>query len=115
MKIFVCLALVAIVVLPLLFEGQIKGVVRHRSTADRRSLPAAVNDQYSVGLRGGESRRGVNCGGYLPAGQHVIVALVDPFQVGKRPGRKTLNVQAGQTYTYTAAWSGGKLVLVRNP
>ena len=53
--------------------------------------------------------------GYLPAGQHVITARVDPNPGGKRPGRKTLTVQAGRTYSYTAAWSGGKLVLVRNP
>ena len=63
----------------------------------------------------GSFTEGRNYDGYLPAGQHVIVARVDPFQAGKRPGRKTLNVQAGQTYAYTAAWSGGRLVLVRNP
>src|SRR5436853_2864592 len=63
----------------------------------------------------GSFTEGRNYDGYLPAGQHVIVARVDPFQAGKRPGRKTLNVQAGQTYAYTAAWSGGSLVLVRNP
>src|SRR5438067_1861995 len=63
----------------------------------------------------GSFSEGRNYDGYLPAGQHVIVARVDPFQAGKRPGRKTLNVQAGQTYAYTAAWSGGRLVLVRNP
>ncbi len=44
--------------------------------------------------------------GYLPAGQHVIVARVDPYNPGKRPGRKTITVQAGQTYSYTAAWFG---------
>ena len=63
----------------------------------------------------GSFPEGRNYNGYLPAGQHVITARVDPFQAGKRPGRKTLNVQAGQTYAYTAAWSGGRLVLVRNP
>jgi len=52
--------------------------------------------------------------GYLPAGQHVITARVDPNPDGKRPGRKTLTVQAGQTYSFTAAWSGENLVLVRN-
>src|SRR5438093_13139170 len=56
-----------------------------------------------------------NYSGYLPAGQHTLSARVDPNHGGKRPGRKTLAVQAGQTYSYTAAWSGGKLVLVRNP
>ena len=62
----------------------------------------------------GSFTEGRNYDGYLPAGQHVITARVDPFQAGKRPGRKTITVQAGQTYSYTAAWSGGNLVLVRN-
>jgi hypothetical protein len=62
----------------------------------------------------GSFTEGRNYSGYLPAGQHVITARVDPFQAGKRPGRKTINVQAGQTYSYTAAWSGGNLVLVQN-
>jgi len=62
----------------------------------------------------GSFPEGRNYDGYLPAGPHVLTARVDPFQAGKRPGRKTLTVQAGQTYSYTAAWSGGNLVLVRN-
>jgi hypothetical protein len=52
--------------------------------------------------------------GYLPAGQHQIAVRVDPNPGGKHPGHKTLTVQAGQTYSYTAAWSGQSLVLVRN-
>ena len=63
----------------------------------------------------GSFTEGRQYSGYLPAGQHVITARVAPFQAGKRPGRKTINVKAGQTYSYTAAWSGGNLVLVRNP
>jgi hypothetical protein len=63
----------------------------------------------------GSFTEGRNYDRYLPAGQHVITARVDPYQAGKRPGRKTLTVKAGQTYSYTAAWSGGNLVLVRNP
>ena len=62
----------------------------------------------------GSFPEGRSYSGYLPAGQHVILVRVDPFQEGKRPGRKTITVQAGQTYSYTAAWSGGNLVLVRN-
>ena len=61
----------------------------------------------------GSFTEGRNYSGYLSAGQHVITARVDPNPGGKGPGRKTLTVQAGQTYVYTAAWSGGKLVLVR--
>jgi hypothetical protein len=62
----------------------------------------------------GSFTEGRNYSGYLPAGQHVITARCDPNPGGRRPGRKTLTVKAGQTYSYTAAWSGGKLVLVRN-
>src|SRR5213080_1136174 len=62
----------------------------------------------------GSFTEGRNYDGYLSAGQHRLTARVDPNPGGKRPGRKTLTVQAGQTYSYTAAWSGGKLVLVRN-
>jgi hypothetical protein len=53
--------------------------------------------------------------GYLSAGQHRLTARVDPNRTGTAPARKTVTVQAGQTYSYTAAWSGEKLVLVRNP
>ena len=62
----------------------------------------------------GSFTEGRNYSGYLSAGQHVIIARVDPNPGGKRPGRKTLTVKAGQTYSFTASWSGGNLVLVRN-
>ena len=62
----------------------------------------------------GSFTEGRNYSGYLPAGQHLLTARVDPNRIGTRPGRKTLTVKAGQTYSYTAAWSGGNLVLVRN-
>ena len=62
----------------------------------------------------GSFTEGRSYSGYLPAGQHHIVVRVDPFQAGKHPGRKTITVQAGHTYSYTAAWSGGNLVLVQN-
>ena len=62
----------------------------------------------------GSFSEGRSYSGYLSAGQHVITARADPHQPGARPGRKTVTVAAGQTYSYTAAWSGGNLVLVRN-
>src|ERR1043166_630602 len=63
----------------------------------------------------GSFSEGRNYSGYLPAGQHRLTVRVDPNRTGAGPGRKTLTVQAGQTYVYTAAWSGGgqRLVLVR--
>jgi len=62
----------------------------------------------------GSFSEGTNYSGYLPAGQHQITVRAEPNRGGVRPGRKTLMVQAGQTYSYTAAWSGGNLKLVRN-
>ncbi len=62
----------------------------------------------------GSFTEGRNYDGYLSAGQHRLTARVDPNRTGARPGRKTLTVQAGQTYSFTAAWSGENLVLVRN-
>jgi hypothetical protein len=57
---------------------------------------------------------GRNYSGYLPAGQHTLTARVDPYQAGTSPTRKTLTIKAGQTYSYTAAWSGQKIVFVKN-
>ena len=63
----------------------------------------------------GSFTEGRNYDGYLPAGQHVLTARVDPNLNDARPGKTTVTVKAGQTYSYTAAWSGQNLVLVRNP
>ena len=62
----------------------------------------------------GSFTEGRSYSGYLTAGQHQIGVRVDPNPGGKRPGRKTITVQAGHTYSYTAAWSGTNLVLVMN-
>ena len=63
----------------------------------------------------GSFTEGNNYSGYLPAGQHHITVRVDPNRTGARSGRRTLMVQSGRTYSYTAAWSGGNLKLIRNP
>jgi hypothetical protein len=60
----------------------------------------------------GSFSEGANYSGYLPAGQHRLTVRAEPNRGGVGPGRKTLSVQAGQTYVYTAAWSGGNLRLV---
>src|SRR6266513_4790803 len=62
----------------------------------------------------GSFTEGRNYDGYLSAGQHHLTARPDPNRTDARPGRTTLTVKAGQTYSYTAAWSGENLVLVRN-
>jgi hypothetical protein len=62
----------------------------------------------------GSFTEGRNYSGYLPAGQHVIIARVNPNLTGAGPAQKTLDVKAGQTYSFTAGLSGGKMTLVRN-
>jgi hypothetical protein len=62
----------------------------------------------------GSFTEGRSYSGYLSPGQHVLVARIDPNQGGTRPARKTLNVKAGQTYSFTAGQSGGNMTLVRN-
>ena len=62
----------------------------------------------------GTFTEGAHYSGYLPAGQHTITARVSPNETGIRSARKTLNVKAGQTYSYTAGISGGSMTLVRN-
>ena len=62
----------------------------------------------------GSFTEGAQYSGYLSAGQHTITARVDPNMTGARPARKTLNVKAGQTYSFTAGLSGGNMTLVRN-
>jgi hypothetical protein len=62
----------------------------------------------------GSFTEGRSYDGYLSPGQHTLTARVDPNRTGTPPTRKTLTVTAGQTYSYTVAWSGGNLVLVRN-
>ena len=62
----------------------------------------------------GSFSEGRSYSGYLSAGQHVITARVDPNMTGAQPARKTLNVKAGQTYSFTAGLSGGNMTLVAN-
>ena len=62
----------------------------------------------------GSFTEGNSYSGYLSPGQHVIVARVDPNQGGISPARKTLNVQAGQTYSFTATPSPTRMTLVKN-
>ena len=62
----------------------------------------------------GTFTEGRHYSGYLPAGQHTITARVSPNEAGILAAQKTLNVNAGQTYSYTASQSGGKMTLVKN-
>ena len=74
-----------------------------------------VNLVLSVdGKRVATLNEGENYDGYLSAGQHTLIAAVEPNRSGIAPVQKSLTVQAGRTYSYTATWSGDKLVLNTN-
>jgi len=74
----------------------------------------AILDLSVDGKRIATLGEGQNYNGYLSAGQHTLTATIEPAGNGIVPFQKSLTVQAGQTYSYTAAWSGKHLVLNRN-
>ena len=63
----------------------------------------------------GSFTEGRNYSGYLPAGQHTIIARVDPNHGRCAPARKTLTVQAGQTYSFTAGLVGREYDFGKEP
>jgi len=62
------------------------------------------------GAQVGSLVEGRSYNGTLSPGQHVISLTVTPTR-GRPPTTKRLTVQAGQTYSFTAMWSGQRLVL----
>jgi hypothetical protein len=73
------------------------------------SLVLTVDGKDVASLTEGQSYNG-----YLSPGQHTLSARIDPNPGGVDPWQKSLTVQAGQTYSYTGSWSGGKLKLIPN-
>src|SRR5438094_3401991 len=71
------------------------------------SLNISIDGAQVAGLSEGRSYNGT-----LSAGQHVLMLSVDPNLGGTPPTTKRLTVQAGQTYSFTAMWRGGRLVLM---
>jgi hypothetical protein len=87
----------------------------HLSVARIPTFGTFVNLVLSVdGKRVATLSEGQNYDGYLSAGQHTVIATVEPNRAYITPAQKSLTVQAGQTYSYTASWSGDNLVLVKN-
>jgi hypothetical protein len=66
------------------------------------------------GKDAGTFSEGRNYSGDLPAGEHTVIVRVDPNRTGAEPAKITLNVVAGQTYSYTAGWSGEDMALTKN-
>src|SRR5262245_24846490 len=62
----------------------------------------------------GTFSEGRNYSGDLSAGEHTIIVRVDPNRTDAQPAQVKLNVIAGQTYSYTAGWSGEDMALTKN-
>lgn len=55
---------------------------------------------------------GRNYTGNLSPGSHVLTGQTIPHSTDLLPARKTVTLQGGRTYQYTARWSGSQLVFV---
>jgi hypothetical protein len=66
------------------------------------------------GKDAGTFSEGNSYSGDLPAGEHTIIVRVDPNRTDAQPAQVKLNVVAGQTYSYTAGWSGEDMALTKN-
>ncbi len=80
-------------------------IQRAANFGDRLSLNVSIDGAQVAGLVKGRSYNGA-----LSPGQHVISLSVTPYRY-MPPSTKRLTVQAGQTYSFTAMWSGQRLVL----
>jgi len=83
-------------------------VYRAAKFGDRLNLVLSVDGKNVASLTKGQTYDG-----YLPAGQHVLVAQATPSGSGVRQGQQTVTIQAGHTYAYTAVLSGNTLELVK--
>jgi len=66
------------------------------------------------GKDAGSYSEGRSYSGDLPAGEHTIIVRVDPNLNDAKPAQTKLNVVAGQTYTYTAGFSGQDMALTKD-
>ena len=58
--------------------------------------------------------RGQKYRGWLAAGKHVVSANIAPNNLNSPEVRKTVEVVAGKTYSFTATWRGDGMALVQN-
>ena len=56
-------------------------------------------------------REGETYNGMLAPGQHVVSVILYPNRLNLPPTVKTLTVEKGKTYRFTAIWKGDTLVL----
>ena len=84
-------------------------VNRVANFGDHLSLSVSVDGKEVARLVEGHSYDGS-----LTPGRHIISATVVPNLVFSPVWQKEINIQSGQTYSFTAIWQGQQMVLVRN-
>jgi hypothetical protein len=82
-------------------------VRRAAKFGSRMALNVSI-DGAQVALLG----QGQSYNGTLSAGEHVISVNVTPSQARGGTATKRLTVEAGQTYSFTATWTNGRVALM---
>jgi hypothetical protein len=90
-------------------EGGRLIVMRVANFGQRISLSLSVDGKEVARLVEGRSYDG-----YLAPGRHLISATVVPNLVYSPVWQREINVQSGQTYSFTGIWKGQRMVLVSN-
>ena len=60
----------------------------------------------------GSYPEGQSYSGSLSEGPHVVSVILRPNQLNLAPTKKSITVQKGHTYTFTAMWQGESVVLL---
>jgi hypothetical protein len=82
-------------------------VRRAANFGSRVALNVSIDGAQVALLREGQSYNGT-----LSAGEHVISVNVTPSRARSGTATKRLTVQAGQTYSFTATWTNGRVALM---
>jgi hypothetical protein len=82
-------------------------VRRAAKFGSRMALHVSI-DGAQVALLG----QGQSYNGKLSAGEHVISVNVTPSQARGGTATKRLKVESGQTYSFTATWTNGRVALM---
>ena len=64
------------------------------------------------GKHAGSFGVGQGYNGYLSEGPHVVSVILEPNNLNLAPTKKSITVQKGHTYTFTAMWQGDSVVLL---
>lgn len=87
-------------------EGQL---VVHRAANLGGALILSIDGGKQTDLRVGDTYNGS-----LAPGRHIVSIIPAPNEQNQAASSVTLMVVKGQTYSFTAAWQGGQVALVKD-